>query len=305
MHTVAITGATGFVGNFVANYLESKGYKVFRFGRKDKKDILRWDITRSIYTDFIVVDCVVHCAAYVNDWGPYREAYAVNVKGTQNVLQSFPRAKKFIYISSASVYDAFCDQVFISENVCLGGKLLNNYSKTKLIGEKEVEKSNIPSKIILRPHIIYGPGDTTIGPRIKNGIKFGYFPIPGNGKNRISFTHVENLAQAVWQAIKISKDGTSIYNITDAEPNIFLDALNDVKNLNNLKFKEILIPKRICLIIGYILEFFYTLFGVKKSPLLTRYIIDQMSSDHVFDISKAQRELKYQPSRNIKDDFLL
>ena len=49
------------------------------------------------------------------------------------------------------------------------------------------------SKIILRPHIIYGPGDTTIGPRIKNGIKFGYFPVPGNGKNRISLTHVENL----------------------------------------------------------------------------------------------------------------
>jgi nucleoside-diphosphate-sugar epimerase len=305
MYTVAITGATGFVGGFVANYLESKGYKVFRFGRKDKKGILQWDITRGIYTDIIKVDCVVHCAASVDDWASHKESYAVNVLGTQNVLRSFPSASQFIYISSASVYDAFCNKVVISENVCVGGKLLNAYSKTKLLGEKEVEKSNISSKIILRPHIIYGTGDTTISPRIKNGIKFGYFPVVGNGKNRISFTHVENLAQAILQAIQLSKNGVSVYNITDAEPVIFLDALKNVKKLNNLKFKEFFIHKKICLTLGQTFEFLYRLLGVKKSPLLTRYIVDQMSSDHVFDISMAKRELRYNPTRSIKSDFLL
>lgn len=305
MYTVAVTGATGFVGSFVADYLESKGYKIFRFGRKNKKDTLQWDITRGIYTDFIKVDCVIHCAASVDDWASYKESYSVNVQGTQNVLRSFPNALQFIYISSASVYDAFCDQVVISENECLGGKLLNSYSKTKLLGEKEVEKSSIQSKIILRPHIIYGAGDTTIAPRIKNGIKFGYFPVAGNGKNRISFTNVENLAQAILQAIKISKKGLSVYNITDKEPTTFLEALKDVKNLNNLKFKEFFIPRKLCLIIGSILEFFYILFGIKKSPLLTRYIVDQMSSDHIFNIEKAQKELQYNPTRDIKHDFLL
>jgi nucleoside-diphosphate-sugar epimerase len=305
MHTVAITGATGFVGNFVANYLESKGYKVFRFGRKDKKGVLQWDISRGIYTDFIKVDCVVHCAASVDDWASYKESHAVNVTGTQNVLKSFPQASQFIYISSASVYNAFCEQVVIKEFECLGGKLLNSYSKTKLLGEKEVEKSNIESRVILRPHIIYGLGDTTIAPRIKNGIKFGYFPVPGNGKNKISFTNVENLAQAILQAIKISKKGFSIYNITDKESFTFTQALKEVKKLNNLKFKEFFIPKKLCLIIGSVLEFLYTLFGIKKSPLLTRYIVDQMSSDHIFDITKAQNELQYNPERDIKHDFLL
>lgn len=305
MSTIAITGATGFVGKFVANYLESKGYEVFRFGRKNGENILKWDISRGIYTDHIKIDCVVHCAASVDDWGSYKKFYAVNVIGTRNVVQSFPTASKFIYISSASVYDAFCNEVTISENVCLGGKLLNAYSKTKLLGENEVEKSNITSKIILRPHIIYGIGDTTIGPRIKNGIKFGYFPVVGNGKNRISFTHVENLAQAILQAIQISKSGVSIYNITDAEPIIFLDALKEVKKLNNLKFKEIFIPRKLCLLIGLIFEFLYKLFKAKKSPLLTRYIVDQMFSDHVFDISKIKKELQYNPTRSIKSDFLL
>ncbi len=305
MYTIAVTGATGFVGNFVADYLESNGYKVFRFGRKNKKGVLQWDIARGIYTDFIKVDCVVHCAASVDDWASYKESYAVNVIGTQNVLKSFPQASKFIYISSASIYNAFCDQVVISENECLGGKLLNSYSKTKLLGEKEVEKSNIASKIILRPHIIYGVGDTTIAPRIKNGIKFGYFPVPGNGKNRISFTNVENLSQAILQAVKISKKGLSVYNITDRESLTFIEALKEVKKLNNLKFKEFFIPRKLCLTIGSILEFFYTLFEIKKSPLLTRYIVDQMSSDHIFDTTKAQKELKYNPTKSIADDFYL
>ncbi len=305
MYTVAITGATGFVGSFVANYLESKGYQVFRFGRKNKKDILQWDITQGIYSNFIKVDYVVHCAASVDDWASYEESYAVNVLGTQNVLKSFSQASQFIYISSASVYDAFCDKVVISENQCMGGKLLNSYSKTKLLGEKEVEKSKILSKIILRPHIIYGLGDTTISPRIKNGIKFGYFPVPGNGKNRISFTNVENLSQAILQSIKISKKGLSFYNITDRESVTFIEALKEVKKLNNLKFKEFFIPRKLCLIIGSTLEFFYTLLGVKKAPLLTRYIVDQMSSDHIFDITKAQKELDYNPTRDIKHDFLL
>lgn len=305
MYRIAITGATGFVGNFVAGYLESKVYEVIRFGRKNKKGVLNWDIADGIYPNSLKIDCVVHCAASVDDWASYEDSYKANVLGTQNVLKSFPGASQFIYISSASVYDAFCDQVVISEHECVGGKLLNSYSKTKLLGEKEVEKSNISSKIILRPHIIYGPGDTTIAPRIKNGIKFGYFPVPGNGSNRISFTHVENLAQAIWQGIVKSKNGLSIYNITDLEPIVLSQALEQVKSLNKMKFKVLFIPKTLCLFIGRVLESFYTFFGVKKSPLLTRYIVDQMSSDHVFDISKAREELGYLPVRNIKNDFLL
>jgi len=305
MHTVAVTGATGFVGSFVANYLESKGYQVFRFGRKSEKGILYWDISKGIYGDPLKVDCVVHCAASVDDWISYKESYLANVIGTQNVLKSFPQALQFIYISSASVYNAFSSQVLIGEDDCLGGELLNSYSKTKLLGEKELEKSDIQSRVVLRPHIIYGVGDTTIAPRIKNGIKFGYLPIPGHGKNRISFTNVENLSQAIFQAMKISKKGLSVYNITDRESLTFNESLKQVKKLNNLNFKELFIPIKLALVVGRFLEFLYTLFGFKKSPMLTRYIVDQMSSDHVFDITKAQKELEYKPTREIKHDFLL
>ena len=130
MYKVAITGATGFVGGFVADYLEQKGYEVFRFGRQNKKNILHWDISKSVYNNDLKIDYVIHCAALTDDWAGYKESYKVNVLGTENVIKSFPGAKKIIYISSASVYDSFCNKVVISENDCLGGRLLNAYSKT-------------------------------------------------------------------------------------------------------------------------------------------------------------------------------
>lgn len=305
MPKIAITGATGFVGGFVADYLESHGYEVIRFGRRNMEKVIRWDIESGSYPESLMVDCVVHCAANVDDWARYVESFSANVTGTRNVLQSFSNVSQFIYISSASVYDAFCKQVVIRETDCLGGRMLNAYSQTKLMGEKEVEKSDIISRIILRPHIIYGKGDTTIAPRIRRAIESGYFPVPGNGKNRISFTHVENLAQAILKSIEKSKKGFSIYNITDSEHTTLSQALDMVRELNHLDFKKIFISRSMCLFIGTLLEFIYRIFRIKKSPLLTRYIVDQMSSDHILDISKAREELGYEPKRDIEHDFMI
>jgi nucleoside-diphosphate-sugar epimerase len=305
MNKIAVTGATGFVGNFVSKYLEDRGYNVYRFGRKNIDGVLQWDITLGQYDKKIDIDCIVHCAASVDDWASYEESYFANVVGTGNVLKSFNNVKKIIYISSCSVYDSFCDQVVIKEDECLNGHFLNNYSKTKLLGEMEAKKYNIPHVIILRPHIIYGPGDTTIAPRIRDAIKLGYLFVPGDGSNRISFTHVDNLSQAILSSIKKSEVGISIYNITDDKPFIFSEALMLVRKLNKLNFKIIYIPKNISLFFASIFEFIYKLLKIKKSPILSRYIVDQMSSDHVFDVTKARNELIYNPTKSIENDFYI
>jgi nucleoside-diphosphate-sugar epimerase len=174
-----------------------------------------------------------------------------------------------------------------------------------LLGEKEVLASDAPSRIVLRPHIIYGPGDATVGPRFKRAIRSGYCFIPGNGKNRISFTHVENLASAVTQTLTLSKKGAAVYNITDLESVTLEEALAAVKKLNGMQFKEVHLPRSLCFAVAGILEFIYSSMGVKSAPLLTRYLVQQLAGDHTLDISKAQRELQYNPSRTVKKDLLL
>lgn len=305
MKKIAITGATGFVGNFVAKYLESQGCQVYRFGRNNREGVIQWDISSGVYQNDISFDAVVHCAANVSDWSSYKSAYNTNVIGTKNVLESFSQAQLFIYISSASVYSPFCREKIITETTCVGGSGLNNYGMTKLLGEQEVSNSSIKSRVILRPHIIYGPGDTTIGPRIKNAIRHNRFIIPGNGENHISFTHVENLAHAIWQSILRSKTGSSIYNITDKESPIFNDAVKSFKRLNRLSFKEVYIPKSISFALGYLLQSIYLLFRIKKAPPLTPYIVRQMTNDHILDISKAISEIGYSPTKNYAEDFII
>ena len=305
MKKIAITGATGFVGNFVANYLESKGYEVRRFGRKKKEGIVSWDITTGKLEAAETFDVVVHCAAHVTDWSSYKEFYNTNVIGTRNVLESFPKATTFIYISSASVYDPTCKEGVIDENTCVGGDELNSYGRTKLLGEIEVKKSSYKSKIILRPHIIYGPNDTAIGPRIKKAIKHNFLIIPGGGKNHISFTHIENLSEAIYLSILRSPSGNSVYNITDVESPVFNEAVEAFKKLNNLNFKNIYIPKIMSFFIAKIFETIYLILNLKKAPPLTPYIVRQMTGDHILDISKAIKELKYSPKRNYKEDFYI
>ncbi len=305
MKKIAVTGATGFVGSFVSQYLESRGFEVQRFGRKKGPGIIKWDIALGTYESVTNFDAVVHCAANVSDWSSYKNAYATNVVGTKNTIKSFSQAGLFIYISSASVYSPFCKENIVRENTCVGGQGLNNYGKTKLLGEKEVIVSNFESKIILRPHIIYGPGDTTIGPRIKKAIRHNRLIVPGNGTNHVSFTHVENLSRAILQAIILHKPGVSIYNITDSDALLFNDAITSFRNLNKLTFKTMYVPKSISFFIASILQFLFIILKIKNAPPLTPYIVRQMTNDHILDISKAKKDLEYSPIQNINKDFLL
>jgi nucleoside-diphosphate-sugar epimerase len=304
MKTVAVTGATGFLGNFVAQYLEKHGYNIVRFGRRQQDGVLFWDITQGTYSG-VAADVVVHCAASVSDWAGEKESFAANVTGTQHVVDSFPLAKHFIYISSASVYDAFCLSVIVEEETCIGGNVLNSYSRTKLAGERIALAAKVPARTVLRPHIIYGPGDRTIGPRIRKSIRAKKLFIPGNGTNRISFTHVENLAHAILRTIEIEKEGSAVYNITDAESFMLSDVIKNAKKLNNLHFKTVYIPRKLAFGVGSILEFVFRLFRSKKPPMLTRYIVQQMASDHILDIGKAKRELGYSPTKSVPTDFFI
>jgi nucleoside-diphosphate-sugar epimerase len=302
---IAITGATGFVGGFIANSLESNGYDVVRFGRKKQINIIQWDISKEIHNPIETYDVVIHCAALVDDWSSYSDLFDVNVIGTKNVIQSFSDTKSIIYISTGSVYSSMCNLEKISEDQCVGGSTLSPYGKTKLLGEKEIEKSLISSRIILRPHIIYGAEGNVVTQRIKDSIKNNTFFLPGNGQNNLCFTHIENLLHAVERCIEKQPQGIHKYNIVDRENETIEKVLLSVRELNGLNFKIKKIPKNISLFLGYVSQFIYKLLGINKPPKLTPYILRQMTHNQILDISAAEKYLDYRPLKNYKNDFYL
>jgi nucleoside-diphosphate-sugar epimerase len=283
------------------------GYKVIPIVRHNNAkytNATEWDITNHSKNKFHDIDVVIHSAAKVDDWAKYKDAYDVNVVGTKNVIDAFPNAKLFIYISSASVYGSKNSELVITEKSPAGKNLLNDYSRTKYEAERIVMNSSSPSRVILRPHIIYGLGDKNILPRLLKARRFGYFLILGNGKNHISLTHVDNLVGAIVRLVNSDNhfDG-EIFNIADDKTDSVESTIDALKKSLNITEKNFHIPRILAVSVGYLFEYVSKIVGLKHSPLITPYIVEQMTSDHIIDCSKARKTFGYSPEVEYPEGF--
>src|SRR2546426_9225078 len=201
---IAVTGATGFLGGRVVESLANRGHDVLAFGRRPPAAFrhaglaayARWDITegRCPPLGSRAVDAVVHCAGTVTDWGSAAEFEAVNVRGTEAVLASFPQSARFVHVSTSSVYDHRRPAGAIPETAPYARRPLNDYVRTKIAAEQAGLRSGRPS-LILRPHAIYGPGETKLLPRLLAARRVGRLPAGGDGGNRLLLTPVDQLGQ--------------------------------------------------------------------------------------------------------------
>jgi 2-alkyl-3-oxoalkanoate reductase len=346
MTTIAVTGASGFVGGRISRYFAARGYKVLAYGRRSNPfhhrgyayltetpgvfkspfdailagnnlvsgntsasnevtsniEYTRWDITAKDYICDEEIAAVVHCAGSVSDWGAFRDMYRVNVEGTCNVLKAFPKAKLFVQISSASVYDPAKAKYFVKETEPYPAKYMNAYAQTKMLAELAVKESEHPNKVILRPHIIYGAGDTTVLPRLLRARRFGKFLIIGNGENNLSLTFVENLCYAI--ELLIGKSfGFEIFNIADAKTDSVNNILQSFKNALGIKEETLHINRQVALAIGKNLERIYKTLQITKPPLITPYIVAQMAQEYTLDIAKAKNYFGYDPPYIYEDGF--
>lgn len=292
---VAVTGASGFVGGAVARGLADRGHEVVGFGRAEQQpewrwqgDYRRWDIATGPLADAPRVDAVVHCAAIADDWIPLATARAVNVEGTRYVLASFPRAR-FVHLSTSSVYDARSASVLVREDAALPSDHLSTYSATKAEAEALFAGRDAA---VLRPHAVYGPGDTTLLPRVLAGVRGGRLVLPEGARVRHTLTHIETLVEAVALAAQPGA-ASGIFNIGDAEPVILADVLRSVldqKGQRDVAIRSI--PYRAAFAVAGALEFVHRVGG---RPRLTRYAVSQLGLERTLDLSAARRELGFDP----------
>jgi nucleoside-diphosphate-sugar epimerase len=308
---IAITGASGFVGGRLARSLLARGVEVIGFGRRPAREARlepgayrRWDITEGPLVDPPKVDAVVHCAGTVTDWGPRALFERCHVDGTGNVLASFPAEVPIVHISTASVYDPFAPKVRVREDAPLPARYLNDYAETKAAAERLVLARE--ASVVLRPHAIYGPGDTVLVPRILAAYRFGRLLAVGDGKNRISLTHVDNLVLAAERALVCALGGEGgrrvrgVFNVADAEPTVLDEALRAVLGARGLPARITYVPRRLGYGLGAVLERVFEAAGSARAPRLTRYIVAQLASEYTLDLGKATAELGYRPSHTFR-----
>jgi 2-alkyl-3-oxoalkanoate reductase len=291
---VAVTGASGFVGNAVLSGLRERGHQAIGLSRHGPD--IDWDITDGTLPGSPAVDAVVHCAALVGD-GRLRPAHiAVNVEGTRNVLNSFPGAR-VVHISSASVYDPWVPKTLVCEDAPPPTRWLNGYGQTKHMAENVVLRMR-PDAAILRPHAVYGPGDRTLLPRLLRARVGGRQLAVGNGRNRVTLTSVSNLVDAVTATLQ-HPDARGAFNVGDAEAPTVAELLDHLLHTLGLPAAVMWIPRAVAWRAATVAE----RVARDREPPLSRYAVNQMSLDFTLNLDRARGELRWIPRESYRDAF--
>jgi len=303
---IAVTGASGFVGGQIALALAADGHDVHAYGQRARAALV-CDLPNYASWNLLAgpvarprVDVVVHCAALVGDWGPEARYRSVNVDGTRTVLESFGSKTRVVMVSTSSVYSDQVPKSNIREDAHVGACSYSAYGRTKAQAEA-LALSLRPDALILRPHIVYGPGDTTLLPRVLAARRFGMLAVPGTGHNRLSVTHVRNLADAVALAIR-HEDASGAFNVTDGETTSLDELLRVLLARAGAPTRIVYIPRSIAWRVAAALESVWPSDRVPRGPLLTRFVVAQLADEHTLDISRARAILEYAPRFSYRTD---
>lgn len=291
---IAVTGASGFIGGAVATALADEDHEVVGFGRRPggwshpRASYRVWDLDTGPVRGDRDFEAVVHCAALADDWAPREAAMRANRDGTRTVARTFPDAR-IVHVSTSSVYDAFVPNVEVQEWQAPVRRFLSTYSESKTLAEFELAGTDA---IILRPHAVYGRGDTTLLPRILAGVRRGRLVLPEAAEVRHSLTSIDHLVLAVRRSLdRSSPRGT--YNIADDTPVVLAAVLREFLDRRGVRAKIVGLPYRSAFALAGALEAAARTSG--RRPRLTRYAVSQLGLERTLDISAAREQLGYRP----------
>jgi nucleoside-diphosphate-sugar epimerase len=307
---IVISGITSSLGIRLSLTLAEKGIQVLGFARRidHVKELLSHPLIRLQSADLndealirsicSNADGVVHLAALSAPWGKYADYFHVNVEGTKSIIRaaSHSKIKRFVHVSTPSIYFDYRDRLDIAEGDALPSSSVNAYAATKKMAEEAVDlafSEGLPS-ITIRPRAIFGPHDKTLFPRVLKACQEGGIPSFRKKSPIVDITYVDNVAHALWLAINAPSSCLGQkYNITNGEPALLGSILE-------LLFTELSIPlktRRIPYPLAYSTAWAYELKSrlTGKEPLLTRYSVGVMAYSQTLSIEKARDELNYHP----------
>ena len=309
---VLVTGGGGFLGQAVCRQLKARGYAVRSFNRQRHAALdalgveqLAGDL-RSL--EMVIeaaagCDAIVHTAAKAGAWGPLAEYYEINVRGTDHVLAAcvYHGIDRLVHTSSPSVVHSGADLNGVNESVPYATHFLAPYPQTKALAEQRVLAANSPrlATVALRPHLIWGPGDPHLLPRLLARARAGRLRHLGEVSKKIDTVYVDNAAEAHALALEKLAPGAAIagkaYFITNGEPAPQDAVINGLLKAAGLPPETRRLPLGLARFLGTVLEWLYRLPGVHAEPPLTRFLVEQLSTAHWFSIAAARRDLGYAP----------
>ena len=307
---VLVTGGGGFLGSAIVGRLVERGDRVRSFSRGFYPKLqhlgveqVRGDIAEAEAVESACrgVELVFHVAAKPGVWGRYEDFFKVNVVGTRNVIAACKRHRigRLIHTSSPSVVFNGKDMEGVDESAPYPERYLSHYPKTKAMAEREVITACAEGihAIILRPHLIWGPEDNHLVPRILQRAK--HLKKVGSADNLVDTVYIDNAADAHLLAADRLNENPAlsgrVFFISQDDPIPLwhmVDAILEAADLSPVKGR---ISARTAWYIGAVLEGLYRMFRLKGEPRMTRFVAEELATAHWFDISAARKDLGYSP----------
>lgn len=313
---VLVTGASGLLGRLVAQRLVARGDSVRTFQRS-ASGVAGAEDARGALTDEAAlrgavegVDAVVHLAAKVSMHGPEDEYMEVNVGGTMRLIDAMQDAHvdRLVNVSSPSVAHFGTSIVGDGAGAADAARARGPYARTKAAAEQYAMGCDSSRFLVttVRPHIVWGPGDTQLTERIVERSAAGRLPLLSHGSALIDTTYSDNAADAIVAALdRIEHIHGESFVITNGEPRTVREILAGICWAADVRAPSLSVPGSLGRLAGRVVERFWQNRPQADEPPLTEFLAEQLSTAHWFDQRRTHEALQWQPEVSIDEGFRL
>jgi nucleoside-diphosphate-sugar epimerase len=310
-----VTGGSGFIGKRLIRRLVDEGSRVRALARSEAAaakvreagaEAVRGELddVGAMRSGADRCDVAFHAAAHLGDWGPWEDFERVNVTGTRNVIKACRAAgvRRFVHVGTEAALLDGEPLEEVDESARLRPESPASYARSKAMAERVViaENGDAIQTLVVRPRLVWGPGDTTILPALVEAVHKGRFAWIGGGTHRTSTTHVDNAVEGLLVAAARGRAGEP-YFVTDGEPVVFREFITRLLATQGVAPPEKTISPTVARLGAAAGEGVWRVLGLSGGPPLTRLAVWLASLECTIDISKARRELGYEPVVSIEE----
>lgn len=309
-----ITGGTSLLARTTALALRDRGDDVVLLQRGDagldlaqvRADVRDAEAVREAMRG---CDAVVHAAAKVGIVGTREDFRSVNVDGTANVVAAARQlgVGRVVHVSTPSVSHAGHSLVGAAADPAVTGRRGAHYAESKAVAERLAlgAASDALPLVAVRPHLVWGPGDTQLVGRIVERARAGRLALVGGGAALIDTTYLDNAASALVAALDAALPGAACigraYVIANGEPRPIRELIEGILHAAGVAVVPREVPLRVAVGVGGIVEQVWGRLKPEEEPPLTRFLAEQLGTAHWFDPRPARADLGWHPTVTIDE----
>lgn len=312
---VLVTGASGMLGRAVAQLLNDRGYAVRTLQRRPVDS--PWESMQGSIADPDVaaaavagMDAVVHLAAKVSFTGDWSDFVATNIVGTRQLIAAAKHEglRDFVFVSSPSVAHFGASIVGAGAGAANPELARGHYARSKAAAEEIALAEDSPEFRVaaIRPHIVWGPGDTQLVERVVERARAGRLPLLDGGRALIDTTYVDNAAEAIVRGLeRMDHAHGQALVVTNGEPRAVGELIAGICAAAGVRAPGYSVPGWLARGAGSVIEKAWTAAGahgwVHDEPPMTRFLAEQLSTAHWFDQRHTQAVLDWTPSVSLDE----